>query len=216
MKRQAILPSVIFVVGLYCWATPAGADPIVVTSGHVFEGFGPSGEPGIADALRLEGGGLRIASSLEDEDAFTELVTPPNWTPGTLVDLSGVLRVGDTIGGRLNDLDGVVAAPFNLFFDVSPTQVVCSADGSLPRCSAVAPFTFHAELTFIPFGGIAATHHLIGRGTAVAGATPFQGGAVDYIFEPVPEPATLSLVTTRALIAAGGVWRRRRADRRPE
>jgi len=202
MRVQAVFPSLILLVAFYCCATPAAADPIVVTSGYVEGSFGPLGEPRHSDGLRLEGAGFTIRSSLEDVVANFELATPLNWTPGALVDLSGVLRVADPFD------------PFELFFDVPPTRFVCSSGDPFPRCNAVLPFTFHAELTFTPFGGVRGTHQLVGRGTAHFGATPFQGGGVTYIFEPVPEPATLSLVTTSALIAAAGVWRRRSAGAR--
>jgi hypothetical protein len=129
-----------------------------------------------------------------------------------------VLHVLDPIGAHLNDSDTTVATPFTMSFVAPPTRLACSGEGSSMECSGVAPFTFDADLTFTPLGGVPVTHHLIGGGTAEGSLFrlgSFEAGAVRYIFEPsaVPEPATLSLFTTTAIVAGARAWRKRRADR---
>jgi hypothetical protein len=210
--------SLMFYVAISCCARLAGADPIRLTSG-VVEAGGSVDAPWNAEVLQLTGAAFRIVNSLEDEDAFVEFATRPTVAPGALVDFSGVLHVLDPIGAQVNNSFGVVAAPFAMSFDASPTRLTCSTGGSVPRCTASAPFRFNAELTITPFGGVPENHRLIGRGTAEATLFSFEssaGGNVRYIFETstVPEPATLSLLTAGAFVAGARVWRRRRDGRR--
>jgi hypothetical protein len=58
--------------------------------------------------------------------AFVQLAALPTVAPGALVDLSGVLHVEDAIGAHLNNSFAIVAAPFKMSFDASPTPVACS------------------------------------------------------------------------------------------
>lgn len=217
-RVPSVFLSLMSFVVFSCCASAAAADPLRVTSGVVDTAFETVGQPLNAESLQLMGDGFSIASSLEDERAFIRLTTRPTVAPGALVDVSGILRVEDAIGALLNDSFAVIMAPFEMSFDASPTPLACSAAGSLMQCSGTARFTFDAELTFTPLGGIAVTHRLIGGGTAEATLFrdgSFESGAVRYIFEPtaVPEPATLSLFATSAIVAGAGVWRRRRAGR---
>ena len=213
-----ILP-VMFFVAFCCCASPAGAEPIVVTSGIVEAGFGSLGEPWNAEALQLMGAGFSISSSLEDENALFQLATPPTLAPGALVDFSGELRVGDVIGALLNDSFGLLAAPFTMSFAASPTPLACSSAGPLTECTAIAPFRFDAVLSFTPLSGVPVTHHIIGGGMVqgtLFRSGSFEAGGVRYIFEPspVPEPATLSLFATGAIVAGARIRRRRRAAHR--
>jgi hypothetical protein len=218
-KVPSVFLSLMFFVAFSCCASPAGADPVRVTSGVVATGFAPLGEPWDANELVLTGAGFSIGTPLEDEVAFVQLATLPTLALGALLDLSGVLHVEDAIGARLDNLDTVVAAPFEMSFDASPIPLDCRSGGSLTECSGIAPFTFDAELTFTAFGGVPVTHHIIGGGTAEGSLFrlgSFESGAVRYMFEPnaVPEPTTLSLFTTTAIVAGARAWRRRRAGYR--
>jgi hypothetical protein len=212
------LPLMLF-VAFSCSAISVRADPIRVTAGLVDAGFGPLHGQLDGEALGLTGAGLSIGTSLEDEVAFVRLANPPTLAPGTLADFSGTLFVQDLIGGQLDNSFGLVSAPFTMTFIATPTRLACGNSGSVVECSGVAPFTYAGDLTFTPFGGSPVTHHLIGGGTVegrLFGSGSSSFAAVLYNFEasPTPEPGTLSLFTTGAIMAVRGVWRKRRAGRR--
>jgi hypothetical protein len=216
VQRARGFPVADVFVAFSLYAIPVRADPIRVTSGLLDAGFGPLGGPWVAETLVLTGAGFSIGGALEDTRAFVQLAALPTVAPGALLDLSGVLHVEDAINARLNNSFAIVAAPFKMSFVASPTKLACSSAGSLTECTGVAPFTFDADLTITPLAGVSVTHHLIGRGTAegrLFRRGSLESGAVLYTFEasPVPEPATLSLFTTGAIMAGVGVWRRRRA-----
>jgi len=135
-----------------CWTSAAAADPIRVTSGFVEAGFGELGQPWNAEGLYLEGGGLSVGSSLEDERAFVRLTSVPGWPPAAAVDFSGVLRLEDYLGVQLGNSFGVQAVPFVMRFVSSPARLTCATAGPVTDCTGVAAFTLSAELTFIPFG----------------------------------------------------------------
>jgi hypothetical protein len=212
-----------FFVAFPCCAIPARADPIRVTSGFV-EGAGPLGGLWDSDDLVLAGAGFSISEALEDINAFVQLATVPTVEPGVLVDWSGVFHFEAAISTLLNK-STVFVGPFKIAFHASPTPLACSSTpmpgeaGGLKECTGVAPFTADADLTFTPFGGVPFTRHVIGGGTAegrlVRGRFG-ERGSVRYSFEasPTPEPATLALVTTGAMMAGAGLWRRRRGGRR--
>jgi len=207
-----------FFVAWSCGAARAEADPIRVTSGFVFAGFGPLRTPLNGENLELSGAGFRVLSSLEDEEAFVQLVSVPTLADGALVDLSGTLFVEDVVNAQLNGALGQVAAPFTIAFAAMPTRLTCLDNGSFLDCTGVAPFTFAADLTFIPgFDGRPITQHLVGGGTAegrLSRRGSFENAGVLYTFQasPTPEPASLSLIATGAIIM-GGALRRRCARR---
>ena len=215
-RTPATVPVVVF-CAFASSVSPAEADPIRVTAGFVAAGFGELGQPWNAEDLQLTGTGLSIENSLEDEIAFVRLITRPTLVPGAFVNFSGVLRVEDPVGAHLDDAFALVSTPFEIPFNASPTPLACSSGGSLTECTGIAPFTFSAEITLTPLGGIPVMRHLIGDGTAegrLFRTDSFEGGAVRYTFEAsaVPEPATLSLFMTGAIVAGAHVWRRRRAS----
>lgn len=214
-RVSAVVLSLLAFVTFFCGVSLAAADPVRVTSGLVEAGFGPLGEPWNAESLYLTGAGFSIGSSLEDEDAFVHLATLPTVAAGTLIDLSGVLRVRDTIGGLLDDSFALVEGPFELSFDASATPLACSSVGSSTECTGIAPFTFDAVLTFTPWGGVSVTRHLTGGGTAEGSLFrlgSFEAGGVRYVFESsaVPEPATVALFVAGAIVAGPYVRHRRR------
>ena len=208
-----------FTIAFLCCATAAAADPIRVTSGFVDAG-GAIGQPWDAEDLHVEGARFTINSSLEDQVAFVRLSTTPTVTPGALVDLSGVLRVEDTIGAFLDQSFALLAAPFEMSFTTPAARLACSRSPTLLDCVAVAPFRFEAALTFTPLDGSSVTHRLVGSGRAegrLLRQGSFQGGGVTYFFEPspVPEPATLSLFAAGAIVVGRRAWRRRSSGRLP-
>jgi hypothetical protein len=214
MRVPAVVASLMFFVPVCCIASSAAADPVLVLSGIVETAFGGLGEPWDAESLQLHGAGLSIDSSLEDEVASVQLSNLPTIAPGALVDFSGLLRVEDQIGALLDNSFGIIAAPFTMSFAAAPTRLTCGTSVSLTQCVGSAPFTFEADVTFTPFGGVPVIRQLVGGGR-VEGVLDSGGfresGAVRYVFEPspVPEPATIMLLVS-GIVAAAGVARQRR------
>jgi hypothetical protein len=212
----------LIVVACLCCGTAARADTIRITSGAV-QVTGPLlSQPWLLsddDELLLEAPGVSTPGSLVDVSAFLQLTFPPTIVAtGALFDASGVLHVGSNRAATFNNVSGLIPAPFTLTFDASPARVVCRSSNDITECSGSAPFSFHSDLTFLPFEGPPVVHHLVGGGTAEVGLSSFndfQLGSVRYNFEasPTPEPATLSLFVMGAMTAGGRAWHRRRAGR---
>jgi hypothetical protein len=197
-----------------CSATIARADPIRVTSGVLQTGFGPVGGQLTGEELQLTAGGFTIASSLEDVGASVQLAAVPTVASGALVDFSGALHVNDAIGARSGS-SVFVAGPFTMLFAASPTRIACSTADSLTQCTGVAPFTFDSILTVTTSDGATSTRHLTGGGTVEGslfrvGSSEMVAVRYEFAASPTPEPATLSLLTTGALVAAASTWHRRR------
>src|SRR5689334_22975723 len=108
------LGSIVF-AGCLCFATPARADTIGITSGAVQAG-NLLGQPWFVsdeDELHLEAPGVSITDSLVDLSAVLLLSNPPaTVAPGALFDASGVLHVGTDFGARFNNVSGLLTAPF--------------------------------------------------------------------------------------------------------
>jgi PEP-CTERM motif len=203
-RVHAVLLPLVFLVAVAS-TTPAAGDPIRVVAGVVDTAFGPVGGPWDGEDLQLTAAGFHIGNALEDAVAFVQLTSVPAVTPGASVNLSGVLRVQDALGARLNRLNGIIAAPFNLSFDTPSARLACTTSAMLTECATTAPFRFAAEFTFTPFEGAPSTQRLVGRGTAEgrlfrSGLT--ESGAVRYTFDasPVPEPGTFVLFTSGLLL----------------
>src|SRR3954466_7760140 len=218
-RVSPVVLSVTFCVMWFGGGVRAVADPIRVTAGVVTAGFDQLGTPLNAEDLHLSGAEFSVGRSLEDEVAFVQLAGVPTLADGALVDLSGTLFVEDAIGAQLNGASGLLAAPFRMAFTASPTRLACRDIASDMNCTAVSPFTFAADLTFIPdSGGSAVTHHLVGGGTVEGRLFRSASGdfaAVAYTFQasPTPEPASLSLLATGAFMTAAGKLRKRRTSR---
>jgi len=217
MRRVSpVLLSVTFFVMSVCNVARAEADPIRVTSGFVFAGFGPLGTPLNGENLELSGAGFRVLSSLEDEEAFVQLVSVPTLGQGALVDFSGTLFVEDVIAAHLNGAFTLVAAPFTMSFVASPARLDCQEATTVVQCTGVAPFTFEAQLTLTPIDGSPVLQRLIGNGTVEGRVFRTQSGefgGVRYTFgetSGTPEPATLSLFMTGAFMAGARLVRERR------
>jgi hypothetical protein len=152
------------------------------------------------DELNIMGDGLHILTSLEEENASLQFASAPQAVAGSLFDLSGVFRVEDPLGGTLNGTFGTFTAPFDLSFRAAPAPVTCTG-ASLIQCSATAPFTFAANVTFTPWRGTPVEQQLIGAGTATGHVYEGQFGefaGATYVFDTTvtPEPGTLLLVAT--------------------
>src|SRR4051812_6205079 len=218
-RVSPVVLSVTFCVMWFGGVVRAVADPIRVTAGVVTAGFDQLGTPLNAEDLHLSGAEFSVGSSLEDEVAFVQLASVPTLADGALVDLSGTLFVEDVIGAQLNGAFDLLAAPFRMAFTASPTRLACGGIAPDMNCTAVAPFTLAADLTFIPeSGGSAVTHHLVGGGTVEGRLFRSASGdfaAVAYTFQasPTPEPASLSLLATGAFMTAASKLRRRRTSR---
>jgi hypothetical protein len=226
MNRVAgVALSPMFFVAFCCCGSLAAADPIRLTSGELIARglFEPADRADLRKLnghnLGIEGAGFSIGSSLEDEVAYLLVAPITSFETGAVVDFSGVFLSEDPLFARLNDIFGLVAAPVVMSFHSSPATLTCSREGSFTRCTGTAPFTFDARLTLHPPDGTSITHDLTGSGTVVGamdhGGT-FDFGNLIYTFEasPTPEPATLSLLTTGAMMAGARAYRRRH-DRTP-
>jgi len=212
------LSLIVFVASLCC-ATAAQAETIHITSGAVQAGGLLADRWFISDEdeLHLEGPGVSIFGSLVDLDALLRLSNPPTTVAtGAQFDASAVLRVGSEFGARFDNVSGLLATPSTMTFDASPMRVVCGSSNGITECSGSAPFTFHSDLTLLPFDGLPVVRHLIGSGIAegrFGSFNDFQFGSVRYDFgvTPTPEPATVSLFGVGAAIAVRRALRRRRA-----
>jgi len=220
MGRVRTPGSSMIVVAFFCCASAARADVIRITSGAVatINVLGQSSPWFLSDEdeMHLEAPGVFVGQggSLTDVSAFLQLTNPPTTVAqGAPFDASGVLHVENIFSASFNDEWVPVTAPFTMTFDASPMRVACGNAHGSTECTGSAPFTFHADLTARPPGGVSVVHHLVGGGIVEGRLISFGGsdqfGAVRYDFgaSPTPEPATLSLFAAGALMA---MWRRRK------
>jgi len=194
-------------------ATSARADTLRIRSGNIVTSWNTLGDSVIAEGFLVDGGGLFIGSSMEDQRGDVRLAVRPVVAQGGLLDLTGTFTSEDTLGGYLNDVS-VRVSPFAMSLRASPTHVECSGPAGGMTCSGSAPFTFSADLTLTPEGGHSFVEHIVGGGVARGsldgtGATDTGAFEYDITASATPEPATLSLVAAGALMAAAGVWRTR-------
>jgi hypothetical protein len=214
-KVPTLLTAVMVLAAVCCGASRAGADPLRVTAGNVRAGFGFLTQPLIGEGLGLLGDGFAVQSSLEEADAALRLAAPPTLAAGALADFSGILLVGTPLVAQFGGSFGLLAAPATLSFSAAPMSLVCSGAGSSTLCTGSAPFTFDANLTFTATGGSPVTRHLIGGGTVEAtvnrvDSLPFGGVTFDFA-SPTPEPSTVFLFITGAIIAGATGWTQRRS-----
>jgi len=198
---------------------PAAAEPILLTSGS-FVGAGALGAGfGLGfDHIDLNGPRFQLATAVEESGTASARLTNLSTFPreDALVDFSTSIQMEERFAARLDGSQIALAAPATMSFTASPTHVACQDEVSRgPVCIGVAPFTFDADLALF---GSARTLHLVGGGTVQGElfrrsifGDGFSSVVVQFNFgaSPTPEPATLSLLTTGAIISGAGMLRRR-------
>ena len=191
--------------GFVLTSTTTYADPIRVTSGHVFFDLGI--DPSLS--FDFVGRDLQITSTaFNDSDGphefdLDQFPFPERLSSGTRLDLSSQIRLMQAFDR--GTLPSLLAGNFAFFSGTARLACHDDAESGLRECTARAPFSFAGHLRSLttPPGTIPFDVDLVGHGTAF---TSFQGLGDDnispggsgatYVFEPVatPEPATLLFV----------------------
>jgi len=201
-RVSTALVSCVVLLTLSGSAVSARADTIRIQSGLITAGWGQVGDPWNSEGFYVDGGGLHVGTSMEDERGWAQLSVAPVVARGAMLDLSGTFTTLDPLGGDFNN-SFVLISPFTMSFRASPTPLTCDTFGA---CSGSAPFTFRADMIFNPLDGQPFVEHLVGGGVArgwLDGSGPHASGAVEYDMtaSPTPEPATLSLFAAGSLMA---------------
>ena len=216
MPRRAI-PVLLFAL-LGPFTTPAAAEPVRITSGHVFL-------PGIVQAgsMDIRGTqGFSLTGITDNASTAFWTCSVPECVGGTPLDLF-VQLAGSTLVNASATLNGVT------YPDVSSIDAPAYTSSFL-RGSAVAPpvgggpTTITAPFTFdggFYLAGTGLLRELTGAGTATLSLRPYGVAGlppswyiegIRYEFAdsaPVPEPATLTLTATALAVAY--LARRRRS-----
>jgi hypothetical protein len=222
-RVSGVFLSLILLIAWLSAVVPAAAEPILVTSGS-FVGAGALGAGfGLGfDDIDLNGPRFQLTTAVEESGIASARLTNLSTFPpeDALVDFSTSIQLEETLIAGLDGSPVVLAAPATMSFTASPTHVACRDEVFRgPVCIGVAPFTFDADLALF---GSARTLHLVGGGTVegeLFRRSIFGDGFSTVVVQfnlgasPTPEPATLSLLTTGAIITGAGMLRRRRACR---
>ena len=210
-QSRARLSAVLLVASALFAPSNSEADPLVVTGG----GYRPDFEGHLYQVVG-EGFDLR-----QGELLFFPVVTMDLCAPcfaGDMLDFSARFDGTAGFGSGSGTIAGTTypVLTYQGWFDFRADPIVFPAAEREVLLSA--PFMFTGSLRAFVEGREVFAHSLIGRGSANAlyygnsemGMFP-EDTDPGYRFDPVPEPATLLLVTSGALgITARVRWRRRR------
>jgi hypothetical protein len=204
---------IVFAIAVQVCATGAAADPIRVTAGSL--SFDTGDPPSFS--LLTSSGQLFEAEGFRVNWPATCFYQCP---PGVAIPISVAPTQSDD-GSMFFRADGVDLFPV-MHFVVSATSVTLGSDTGTPNGPSVdfrRPFTFAGQLTGYASPDRSGTPifdlTLTGSGTARLSMALEEGrysfSSLDYNFEadPVPEPATLLLVSAGAAL----MWRRRQVHR---
>ena len=204
MRSRLLVGSALLFVALFAPTLPAGADPIVITSGTIVQPGRPAGI-GSGDLVGTQNftwvGQIDLFSGFGDQ---CEL----RCSPGVTLDMGGRL-LGSSAKGEVTYLDqqfriGGSTPSFgvlNMNFTAEP--FVLPPAGS--SATFTTPFMMSGQLLF-PFFGPPAQPSvpLSGSGFATALFIPSTAGVApgwqlsqvtyEFVSEPVPEPSTMLLV----------------------
>lgn len=197
---------------------PARADPISILHGSILITSG-----GLNGPVTLTGSrGFSLVGTVAPSAGLTGLFGQcivPECTPGSRIDFgldltgaSGFLSGTMTIEGDRYDISESVTAIADVFLHLDGSVL---APGMGPaRATVSAPFSLTGRaFALTPFGEFAHDDLLFGRGTATVTLVPYpaipeldpswmvDSARFDFV-QPVPEPSTLVLVGTGALLAA--------------
>jgi PEP-CTERM motif-containing protein len=211
-------------LGTVLFAGPAAADPVRITSGHL-TAAGPH-EFATFDFAGTDGFTFKGALSPIDGVLFPFIQCDvPECPPGTSINLltnfSGSAFQGSVAtlrGIEYTDIGSQVSGAFvSAFFELTGSAVAPAwANGQ--NATVSAPFLLTGQFQYLPDAFVT----LAGSGVATVSLVPIVTGegtwTVDsfrFAFEdsePVPEPATLTLIGS-GLAAAVAARRRRRSSR---
>jgi hypothetical protein len=204
---------------------PSLADPVSIVNGSILITSG-----GISGPVTITGSrGFSLVGTVAPSAGLTGLFGQcivPECTPGTRIDFgldltgaSGFLNGTMTIEGDRYDISESVTAIADVFLHIGGS--VLAPEMGPARLTVSAPFSLTGRaFALTPFGELAHDDSLSGRGLATVTLVPYPANPdfgpswmVDSarfeVAQPVPEPSTLVLVGTGALLAA----RARRARR---
>jgi hypothetical protein len=175
-------------------------------------------------ALLFDGSGFELGAEDVEEQLLVVPPIPAHLSTGASIDLSAYSVIGRNDGnfpsrGSWNGSSVLVKGP--MWF-TTPTVILGCGGASPMLCRADAPFAFrgHFTVTDVATGALLFTGPFAGMGHAHGtvwndGSNASNQLVLSYTFNaaPVPEPASILLVTSglSGLLASG--WTRRRAWR---
>jgi hypothetical protein len=197
---------------------PSLADPISIVNGLILITSG-----GVNGPVSLTGSkGFSLAGTVAPSAGQTGLFgqcNVPECTPGSRIDFgltltgaSGFLSGTMTIEGDRYDISESVTSIADVFLHINGS--VLAPEMGPARATVSAPFSLTGRaFALTPFGEFAHDDLLFGRGMATVTLVPYPANPdfgpswiVDSarfeVAQPVPEPSTLVLFGTAALLAA--------------